>query len=98
VFAIRWKVSSLNHEFLQATMMLCLALSRSSEMHSETTNSCPLHRRDGILKTLNFSKGLWEEVADRSIEARRAAKAIATVLRQDSDRKSALSITTSDRE
>jgi hypothetical protein len=32
MFSIRWKVSSsLNHEFLQATMMLCFALSRSSD-------------------------------------------------------------------
>lgn len=90
VFAIRWKVaSSLNHEFLQATMMLCFAMSRLNEGHIGTTNSCAVDRRDDILKALTLAKGLWEKNADRSIEARRAAKAITAVLQQDLDKSGA---------
>ena len=99
MFGIRWKVaSSLNHEFLQATMMLCFALSRFNEGDVGTTNSCALHRRDDILEALTIAKSLWEKNANRSIEARRAAKAITTVLKQDLDKSSAPTLTASDGE
>lgn len=84
MFSIRWKIaSSLNHEFLQATMMLCFALSRINDGDAEMSNSCPLHRRDDIVEALTSAKGLWEKNADRSIEAQKAAKAITKVLKQD---------------
>jgi Fungal specific transcription factor domain len=91
MFNIRWKVaSSLNHEFLQATMMLCFALNKELNGRGVgTTDSCTLHRRDDILEALTAAKGLWEKNANRSIEARRAAEAITTVLQQDLDKSSA---------
>ncbi|CAM1507598.1 Fc.00g072390.m01.CDS01 [Cosmosporella sp. VM-42] len=93
MFAIRWKVfSSLNHEFLQATMMLCFTLSRFNDGHVGST----LHRREDILEALTLAKGLWDKNADRSEEARRAATAIMTVLQQDSDKSSAPTTTASD--
>jgi hypothetical protein len=99
MFGIRWKVaSSLNHEFLQATMMLCFALSRLNEGHVGTTNSCALHRRDDILEALTIAKRLWEKNANRSVEARRAAKAITAVLNQDLDKSSAPTLIASDGE
>ena len=99
MFGIRWKVaSSLNHEYLQATMMLCFALSRIHEGHVGTTNSRAVHRRDDILGALAIAKSLWEKNANRSIEARRAANAITTVLKQESDKSSAPTLTASDGE
>ena len=94
--AIRWKVAtSLNHEFLQATMMLCLALSRFNENPEALTVSSPaLYRRSDILEALIVAKSIWEKNAHRSIEARRAAKAIATTLKQDLDKSSAHSTST----
>ena len=97
MFAIRWKVAaSPNHEFLQATMMLSFALSRFNEGHVGTTNSCALHRRDDILEALTIAKGLWEKNANRSVEARRAAKVITAVLKQDLDKSSTPTSTASD--
>ncbi|KAF2725658.1 hypothetical protein K431DRAFT_238962 [Polychaeton citri CBS 116435] len=95
VFSIRWRVSSsLSHEFLQATTILCFALSRFNEAHAGTTNPPTLYRRDEIMEALTAVKGLWEKNADRSMEAQRAATAIATVLKQDADRSSAQSFFT----
>jgi hypothetical protein len=82
MFDIRWKVaSSLNQEFLQATMMLCFALSRFNEQPNGTSHSLP--RRDDILEALTVAKGLWERNTGLSVEAQRATKAITTVLQQD---------------
>lgn len=85
MFAIRWRViHALNHEFLQATMMLCFALSRLNDGDgSITTNSYAMQRRKDIIDALIVSKGIWEEIADRSVEAQRAAKTISTVLGSD---------------
>ncbi|KAH8660808.1 fungal-specific transcription factor domain-containing protein [Tricladium varicosporioides] len=97
LFGIRWKVvSSLNHEFLQATMMLCFALNRFKEGRVSATNSCNLYRHDDILKALNTAKSLWEKISNQSVEARRAAKAITTVLKQDLDKSSAPNLSATD--
>ncbi|OIW34303.1 hypothetical protein CONLIGDRAFT_607106 [Coniochaeta ligniaria NRRL 30616] len=84
---VRWKVSSsLNHEFLQATMMLCFALSRSNDGDAGArTNRETLLRRDDIVQALTHARSHWERIANRSVDARRAAQAIADVLQQDSD-------------
>ncbi|KAH6722843.1 fungal-specific transcription factor domain-containing protein [Leptodontidium sp. MPI-SDFR-AT-0119] len=77
MFGIRWRVaSSLNHEFLQATMMLCFALNK---LQGHTA----FPRRDEILSALKTAKPLWEDQANRSVEARKAEMAIAAVLKQD---------------
>ena len=89
LFGTRWKVAtSLNQEFLQATMMLCFALSRLGNQQVEAGNSSTIQRRDNIIEALATAKSLWEKNADRSMEARRAAKAIATILLQDETRAS----------
>lgn len=87
MFGIRWRVaSSLNHEFLQATVMLCFALSRFHERHVGPPDSGALHRRDEILEALTIAKALWGKDADRSVEAHRAVTAITSVLKRDSDK------------
>lgn len=83
MFGIRWRVaSSLNHEFLQATMMLCFALNRY-DGRMEQTSPRVLHRRDDIQNALTIAKSIWEENANRSAEARRAVTAITAVLKHD---------------
>ncbi|CRG89062.1 Oleate activated transcription factor 3 [Talaromyces islandicus] len=97
MFGVRWRVaSSLNHEFLQATMMLCFALSRFHEGHVSQSQSGAFHRRDEILEALTIAKSLWEKDADRSAEANRAAKAITSVLKQDFDKSSLPTLIPSD--
>jgi Fungal specific transcription factor domain len=87
LFSVRWRVlSSLNHEFLQATMMLCFALNRFHQGHISPPDA--LHRQDEISAALTIAKSLWEKDADRSVEARRAANAITSVLKQDFDKSS----------
>lgn len=87
MFGARWRVaSSLNHEFLQATMMLCFALSRFHKDHVGQHESSAFHRRDETIEALKTAESLWEKDANRSAEARRASKAIASVLKQDFDR------------
>ncbi|KAM0551963.1 hypothetical protein ACHAPJ_008071 [Fusarium lateritium] len=76
MYGIRWRVAApLNHEFLQATMMLCFALSRSDAKRA-------LHRRDDILEALVAAKEVWEKKPEGSVEAQRAAKAITVMLEQ----------------
>lgn len=85
MFSIRWKVvSSLTHEFLQATMMLCFALSWK-KCASEIGDNDNLHRRYEILEALKLAKGFWERNSERSTEAKRAVNVISTVLGQDSN-------------
>ncbi len=97
MFGIRWKVrSSLNHEFLQATMMLCYALSRLDSGTGSAANSCGLAKRPAILESLGQSKVIWEKNAPVSIEAQKAVSAIAAVLRRDEDRSAAPAFTTPD--
>ncbi|UPK89707.1 hypothetical protein LCI18_000642 [Fusarium solani-melongenae] len=81
MYSIRWKVAtSLNHEFLQATMMLCFALSRSDEdADPGSTNSLP--RRDDILEALATARSIWEMSTGQSTEAQRAVKTISVVLK-----------------
>ncbi len=87
MFGTRWKVaSSLNQEFLQATMMLCFALNRSDDGHASGRNPQFLHRRDDIVGALTHAKSLWERKVDRSIDARKAVKVITSVLQQDSSK------------
>lgn len=90
MFHVRWKVSSsLNHEFMQATMMLCFALSRSNDADSDTKSDREtLLRRDDIIEALTHAKSHWEAIADQSVDAGRAAQAIAAVLQRDLDRSS----------
>lgn len=100
MFNVRWKVSSsLNHEFLQATMMLCFALTRSNDGEVRTsTNRETMLRRDDIVEALKHARSHWEKIADHSVDARRAAQAVADVLQQDSDisdRASAQAVVTS---
>ncbi|RDW57488.1 oleate activated transcription factor 3 [Coleophoma cylindrospora] len=86
MFGIRWKVSSsLNHEFLQATMMLCFALNKFHETHTDPTGSSDLPRRDEIIDALTSAKSLWEKQANLSAEARKAGIAVTSVLKQNSN-------------
>ncbi|EWZ92737.1 hypothetical protein FOCG_06472 [Fusarium oxysporum f. sp. radicis-lycopersici 26381] len=84
MYNIRWRVAApLRHEFMQATMMLCFALSRYDAGRD-------LHRRSDILRALILAKDIWETRSDQSLEAQRAVKAISVMLEQD--RKSSVSV------
>ena len=86
ISGVRWKVvSPLNHDFLQATMMLCFALIKFNKESngSSTKGTSALHRHNDILEALAVAKCFWEKEASRSTEARRASKAITTALKQD---------------
>ncbi|CAG7565113.1 unnamed protein product [Fusarium equiseti] len=84
MYAIRWRISApLNHDFLQATMMLCHSLSKYDAR-------CALDRREDILQALIVAKNIWEQSSDRSTEAQRAIKAISVMLEQD--RKTSVSL------
>ncbi|KAJ5097085.1 fungal-specific transcription factor domain-containing protein [Penicillium angulare] len=83
MFNIRWKVAtSLNHEFLQATMMLCLALTR---INADTADENALQLRQNITVPLLFTKGLWVKNTERSSEARRAVEVITAVLKDPNE-------------
>ncbi|KAH8659853.1 fungal-specific transcription factor domain-containing protein [Xylariales sp. PMI_506] len=96
-YGIRWKIATpLNHEFLQATMMLCFAVHRINERCSGKATAAALQRRDGIVEALIQAKYVWEVIADTSSEAREASAAIATVLQQASAKASGQSFTMPD--
>ncbi|MCJ1310446.1 hypothetical protein MMC25_004110 [Agyrium rufum] len=82
----RWKVTTaLNHEFLQATMMLCFALSRLHEGSLVAVTSRALLRRDEMLQALRAAKDIWEMILEESMEAQRAVQTITVVLKQTLD-------------
>ena len=89
MYAIRWKAtSSVNQEFLQATTMLCFALSRFDNEDGREVGAggvavgAASPWRDEIVAALRAAKGLWEQISDRSAEARRAVRAITAVLQR----------------
>ena len=97
MFSIRWKVrSSLNHEFLQATMMLCYALSRLDSSTGNAANLCVLGKRNDIVQSLSQAKVIWERNVPVSIEAQKAVGAIAAVLQRDLNRSTTPAFTISD--
>lgn len=96
MFSIRWKVAAISHEFLQATMMLCFALSRLNERGIKKEHPGSLHRRDDIVTALTNARNVWNRSADHSIEAQRAAGAITAVLEQYSDAARTPHLTASD--
>ncbi|KAI9727725.1 MAG: hypothetical protein M1828_005953 [Chrysothrix sp. TS-e1954] len=86
MFGIRWRVaSSLSHEFLQATMMLCLALKRFHQGYTDMLDSSALRWQRNIIEALGTAKGIWDRISSRSVEAQRAAAAITSVLKQEAD-------------
>lgn len=68
---MRWRLSSsLNHQFLSATMLLCSLLHRGITLG-----------RDGeIVSALKTSRGIWTRHCGNSMEARKAAWSISIVL------------------
>lgn len=97
MFDIRWKISSsLNHEFLQATMMLCFALNKFNDKHTGPKDSSLLPRRGEIVDSLTVAKALWSMQANRSEEAHKAGAAITAVLKQDFDKSSSPNLTSYD--
>lgn len=75
--AMRWRVSSImNHQFLTATMILCVLLQRGQTL-----------QREGEVKTaLRKTKGVWLRGSGGSVEAQKGAEAVSMVLaRFDAD-------------
>ncbi|KAB8237713.1 hypothetical protein ETB97_000244 [Aspergillus alliaceus] len=77
-------------------MILCFALTQFHGSHLDPIESGVLHRRDEILEDLDIAKCLWENDADRSIVARRAATAITSALKQDFDKSNSPTLIPSD--
>lgn len=68
---MRWRLSSsLNHQFLTATMLLCSLLHRG----------ITLGRDEEIVSALKTSRGIWMRHHGNSLEARKAACGISIVL------------------
>ncbi|KAJ2966796.1 hypothetical protein NQ176_g9978 [Zarea fungicola] len=68
---MRWRLSSsLNHQFLTATMLLC------SLLHRRIT----LQRDEEIITALKTSRSIWMRNCGNSLEARKAAWTISIVL------------------
>lgn len=81
MFSIRWKLAtSLNHEFLQATMILCFALTQFRLKNIDKVHSLACVLSNEASKALIGAKEVWDKTAHRSVEAQTAAKAIAEVL------------------
>lgn len=86
MFSVRWKVaSSLNHEFLQATMMLCLALVRLNKEHEGICDSRVPNRQNEMAEALTRARDLWGNIAGQSVEAQKAANAITAALQHGSN-------------
>lgn len=68
---MRWRVSSIiNHQFLTATIILCLML------HRDQT----LHRKEEIMATLRSTRAIWLRSSSISQEAEKAAETVNFVL------------------
>ena len=81
LFSMRWKVeNSLSHEFLQATMMMCFALSKFDETKTGLAITFA-HKYGEMRDALGHAKGIWEENARHSKEAQKAVRVIQAVLK-----------------
>ena len=79
MFGIRSKVSSsLNHEFVQATIMLCFALSRTTGENVGLT-----YKRQDLTEMLYTARAHWLKVVDRSMGAQKAVEVIDFTLEQN---------------
>ena len=80
----KWKVSSLvNHDFLLATMILCLDLDRDIAMQASIQrrdSTTEKNRRDTIMQALQESYKIWLQSSHSSREARKAAEALKIML------------------
>ncbi len=85
LFRMRWKVfHSLNHEFLQATTMLCLALSKLDKGNGEAVNRTATgYRLNDVTRALRHSKDIWNETSHYSKEAHKAMQIISAALKDD---------------
>ncbi|KAL5365392.1 hypothetical protein BJX96DRAFT_169061 [Aspergillus floccosus] len=71
LYPMRWRVtSSMNHQFLTATMVLCSLL----------YNGRTVERKDEIQRALQRSRAIWIRRSSASKEAKRAADTIGIVL------------------
>lgn len=69
--AMRWRVTSImNHQFLTATMVLCMLLQRG---HT-------LQREEEVKTALRKTRGVWLRGSAGSVEARKGAEAVSMVL------------------
>lgn len=69
--AMRWRVSSImNHQFLTATMILCVLLQRGQT----------LRREEEVKTVLRETRGVWLRGSAGSVEARKGAEVIGMVL------------------
>lgn len=87
LFDIRWKVAaSLNHEALQATMMLCFALSSFEStwpQRAVSHEASDKDIRDNITSALAQVKTQWEAKPDLSAETQKALRAVTAVLQRN---------------
>lgn len=86
LFDIRWKVAaSLNHEALQATMMLCFALSsfESTWPRRAVSHTVDKEIRNKITDALAQVKVQWEAKPELSAETQKALQAVTTVLKRN---------------
>lgn len=87
LFDIRWKVAaSLNHEVLQATMMLCFALSSFESAWSQRTafhSVTDKEIRDKITNALAQVKVQWEAKPELSAETQKAKQTVTAVLQRN---------------
>lgn len=68
---MRWRVSSIiNHQFLTATMILCLLLHRGQT----------IHQNEEIMTTLRSTRAIWMRSSSISQEAKKAAETVSVVL------------------
>jgi Fungal specific transcription factor domain len=84
----KWKTSSLiTHDFLLAAMLLCLYLGYSID--AENTEQANLQaqtgirvqwERDDILRNLQRTYAIWEEMSSASKDAKKVAKALKSML------------------
>ncbi|KAK3724881.1 hypothetical protein LTR37_000929 [Vermiconidia calcicola] len=86
--SVKWYISSLTtHDFLLAGMLVCLDLHHQaeSERRGQTTNSgSPISsgelyredRREEMLKAVEHTITIWEEVREQSMEAYKASTAL----------------------
>ncbi|RDW59232.1 fungal specific transcription factor-1 [Coleophoma crateriformis] len=73
---MRWRVtSSMNHQFLTATMILCSLLHRGQM----------LHRREAITAALQRTRTIWMRRSSNSREAKKAAETVSIVLARAGD-------------
>ena len=86
--SMKWYINSLtSHDFLLSATLVCLDLWYTAEAECSGRNSGDLYqwgidRREDMMRAIESSRAIWDELRDQSMEAFKAAELLSVMLKK----------------